>query len=89
MQDHGKEIVEMKAVEVQRRVVNHPTRDVCFHGSNKYTNGSNDNFVFVYLVFYLLLTCNIIEETLVAHRKCEDLKNGTRLSILKLYSTNF
>ena len=44
MQDHGKEIVEMKAVEEQRRVRNHPTRTVCFYGSNKYTNGSIENF---------------------------------------------
>ena len=41
MQERGKETVEMKAVEEQRRVRNQPTRDVCFHGSNKYTNGSH------------------------------------------------
>ena len=29
MQDHGKEIAEMKAVEEQRRVRNQRTRDVC------------------------------------------------------------
>ena len=44
MQDHGKEMVEMKAVGEQRRVRNHPTTDVCFHGSNKYTNGSHGKF---------------------------------------------
>ena len=48
-----------------------------------------ENFVFVYFVFYLVLKRDIIEETLVAHRKCEDGQIGTRLSILKLYSTNF
>ena len=31
-----------------------------------------ENFVFVYFVFYLLLKCDIIEETLVSHRKCKD-----------------
>ena len=89
MQDHGKEMVKMKAVEGQRRVRNQPTRDVCFHGSNKYTNGSHGTFLFVYFVFYLLLKCDLIEETLVAHRKCVDYQIGTHLSILKLYSTNF
>jgi hypothetical protein len=44
MQERGKETVEMKAVEEQRRVRNQPTRDVCFHGSNKYTNGSHGKF---------------------------------------------
>ena len=44
MKDHGKEIVEMKAVEEQRRVRKHPLIDVCFHGSNKYTNGSHGTF---------------------------------------------
>ena len=34
----------MKAVEGKRRVRNQPTRDVCFHGSNKYTNGSHGIF---------------------------------------------
>jgi len=72
MQDHGKEMVEMKAVEEQRRVRNQPTRDVCFHGSNTYTNGSHETFVFVNFVFYLLLKCDAIEETLVAYRKCAD-----------------
>ena len=43
MQDHGKEIVEMKAVEEQRRVRNHSTRDICFNGSNKYAHGSYGN----------------------------------------------
>ena len=37
-------------------------------------------FVFVYFVFYLLLKCDIIEETLVAHRKCKDYQIGTHLS---------
>ena len=72
MQDHGKEIVEMKAVEEQQRVRNQRTRDVCFHGSNKYTKGSHGNFLFVYFLFYLLLNCDLIEETWVAHRKCMD-----------------
>ena len=31
-----------------------------------------EKFVFVDLVFYLLLNCELIEETLVAHRKCVD-----------------
>ena len=62
----------MKALEEQRRVGNQPTRDVCFLGSNKYTNGSHRTFLFVYLVFYLLLKCDPIEGTLVAHRKCVD-----------------
>ena len=44
MQDREKEMVEIKAVEEQRRVGNLPTRDVCFHGSNEYTNGSNRKF---------------------------------------------
>ena len=48
-----------------------------------------ENLVFVYFVFYLLLKCDLIEETLVAHRKCVDLQIGTHLSILKPYSTNF
>ena len=89
MQDHGKEIVEMKAVEEKRRVRNHPTRDFCFHGSNKYTKSAMEIFLFVYFVFFLLLQCDIIEETLVADRKCKDLYIMTHFSILKLYSTNF
>ena len=44
MQDHGKEIVDMKAVEEKRRVRNQHTRDVSFHGSNKYTKGSHGKF---------------------------------------------
>ena len=72
MKDHGKEIVEMKAVEEQKILRNHPTRDLCFHGSNKYTNGCHGKFCVVYFVFYLILKCDIIEETLVDHRKCED-----------------
>ena len=60
-----------------------------FHGSNKYTNGSHETFFFVYFVVYLPLKCDLIKETLVAHRKCVDYQIGTRLSILKLYSTNF
>ena len=39
-------------------------------------------FVFVYFVFYLLLKCDLIEETLVAHRKGVDSPIGTNLSIL-------
>ena len=73
MQDHGKKMVEMKAVEAQRRVRNHPTRDVCFHVSNKYTNGSHRKFSFC--LFCVLLAAEIeieIEETLVAHRKCKE-----------------
>ena len=31
-----------------------------------------ETFVFVNFEFYLLLKCDIIEETLVAHRKWED-----------------
>ena len=62
MQDHGKEMVEMKAVEELRRVRNQPT-----NGSNKYTNGSHGKFLFVYFVFYLMLKCALIEETSVAH----------------------
>ena len=62
MQDHGKEMVEMKDVEEQRRVRNQPTRNVCFHGSNKYTNGSHGKF---WVYFILLLKCDIIEETLL------------------------
>jgi hypothetical protein len=53
MQDHEKEMVKMKAVEGQRRVRNQPNRDVCFHGSNKYTNGSHEG-VFVCLFCALL-----------------------------------
>ena len=79
----------MKAVEGQIRVRNQPIRDVCFHGSNKYTNGSHGIFLFVYFVFYLLLKSDLIKETFVAHRKCVDYQIGTHLSILKLYSTNF
>ena len=79
----------MKAVEEQRKVRNQPTRDVCFHGFNKYTNGCHRTFFFVYFVFYLLLKSDLIEETLVAHRKCVDYQIGTHLSILKLYFTNF
>ena len=41
----------MKAVEGQQRVRNQPTRYVCFHGSNKYTNGSHGTFLFVYFVY--------------------------------------
>ena len=41
MQYHGKDIVGIKAVEEQIRLGNQPTRDVCFHGSNRYTNGSH------------------------------------------------
>jgi len=48
-----------------------------------------ENFVFVDFVFYLLLNCEPIEETLIANRKCVDYQIGTHLSILKLYSTNF
>ena len=48
-----------------------------------------ENFLRVYIVFYFLLKCDIIEETLVAHRKCKDEQIGTHLSIFKLYSTNF
>ena len=34
----------MKGVEEKRRVRNNSTRDVCFHGSNKYTKGlGSDN----------------------------------------------
>ena len=54
MQDHGKEMVKMKAVGGQRRVGNQPTRDVCFFGSNKYTNGSRGTF-FVCLFSVLLV----------------------------------
>ena len=72
MQDHRKEMVKMKAVEGQRRARNQPTRDVCFHGFNKYTYGSHGKCLFVYFVFYLLLKCDLIDETLVAHKKCED-----------------
>ena len=76
MQEHGKEMVERKAVEggkmEQTRVRNQPTRDMCFHGSNKYTNGSHGTFLLVYFVFYLLLKWDPIEDTLVAHRKCLD-----------------
>ena len=51
MQDQWKYSVEMKAVEEQRRVRNHPTRDVCFHDSNEYKNGSHGKFcVFVCLL---------------------------------------
>ena len=89
MQDHEKEMVKMKAVEGQRRVRNQPIRDFCFRGSNKYTNGSHETLLFVYFVSYLLLKSDLIEETLVAHRKCIDYPTGTHLSILKLYSTNF
>ena len=74
MQERGKETVEMKAVEEQRRVRNQPTRDVCFHGLNKYTNGSHGTVYFVYFVLYLLLKSDLIEETLVAHKKCVDYK---------------
>ena len=80
MQDHGQEIVEMKAVEEKRRVRTNPTRD---------TKAVMESFVFVYFVFYLLLQCDIIEETLVADMKCKDLQIRTHLSILRLYSTNF
>ena len=31
-----------------------------------------ENFVLVYFVFYFMLKCDPIEETLVAHRKCVD-----------------
>ena len=62
--------MEMKAVKEQRTLRKQPTRDVCFHGSNKYTNGIMENVLFVYFVFYLLLKCDRIEETLVAHSKC-------------------
>ena len=48
-----------------------------------------ENVVFVYFVFYLLLKCDPIEETVVADRKCVDKQIGTDFSILKLYSTNF
>ena len=75
----------MKTVEGQRKVRNQPMRYVCFHGSNKYTNDSHGTFLLVYLVFSLLLKCDLIEESLVAHRKCADYQIGTRLSILKLY----
>ena len=83
MQDHGKEMVKMKAVEGQRRVRNQPTRDVCFHGFNKHTNTSHGTFLFVYFGFYLVLKSDLIEETLVANRKCVDYQIGTHLSILK------
>ena len=56
----------MKAVEEERSVRNHPTKDVCCQGSNKYTKAAMENLVFVYFVFYLVLKCDIIEETLVA-----------------------
>ena len=72
MQDHGKDMVEMKAVEEQRKVRNEPTRYVCFHDSNKYTKSSHEIFLFVYFVFYLLQKCDLIEETLVAHMMCID-----------------
>ena len=88
-QDHGKEIVEMKAVEGQRSLRNEYTRDVCFHRFNKYTNGSHGKILFAWFVFHLLLNCDLIEETLVAHGKCVDYQIGTHLSILKLYSINF
>ena len=77
MHDHGKKMVKMKAAEGQRRVRNQPTRDICFHGSDKYTNDSHGTFLFVYFVFYLLLKCDLIEETLVSHSKCIDYQIGT------------
>ena len=89
MKDHGKEMVEIKAVEEQSRVRNQPTIGVCFHGSNKYTNGSHGIFFFFCFVFYLRLICDLIEKTLIAHRKYVDYQIETHLSILKLYSTNY
>ena len=82
-------MVKMEDVEGQRRVRNQPTRVVCFHGSNKYANGSHGKRLCVYFVFYLLLKSDLSEETLVAHRKCVDYQIGIYLVILKLYSTNF
>ena len=59
----------MKALEEKRRVRNQRTRHVCFHGSNKYTNGSHGKILLVYSMLYWLLKCDMIEETLVAPRK--------------------
>ena len=80
---------EDEGTKGQRSVWNQPTIDVCFHGSNKYTNSSRGTFLFVYFVFYFLLKNDLIEETCVAYRKCVHYQIGTHLSILKLYSTNF
>ena len=66
-------MVEMKAVEEQRRVRNLPEIFVSMAPINIQMAAMEN------LVFYLLLNCEMIEETLVAHRKCVDLQIGTHL----------
>ena len=72
MQDHGKEIAEKKAVEEQRRVRNQHTRDVCSMAPINIQMTAMENFGLLFFLFYLLLKCDLVEETLVAHRKCVD-----------------
>ena len=61
----------MKAVENQRRVKNLLEMFVSMAPIN-IQKAVMENFVFVYFVFFLLLRCDLNEETLVAHRKCSD-----------------
>ena len=72
MQDHGNKMVEMKAVEEQRRVRNRPPEMFVSMAPINIQIAAMEHFVFVYFGFYLLLKCGLIEETLVAHRKCVD-----------------
>ena len=49
MQDHGKEIAEMKSVEEQRRVRNQPTSNVCSMAPINIQMAAMDFFVCVLL----------------------------------------
>ena len=51
------------------RVRNQRTRDVCYMAPINIQMAAMEFFV-LYFVFYLLLKCDLIEETLVAHKKC-------------------
>ena len=69
MQDHGKEMVEMKAVEEQRTLKNNLLEMFVSMASINIQMTAMENVLFVYFVFYLLLKCDLNEETFVAHRK--------------------
>ena len=89
VQDHGKEMVKMKAVEGQRRARNQSSELFVSMAPINIQMVAMEHFCLFILCFTCLLKTDQIEETLVAHRKCVDYQMKTHLSIIKLYSTNF